>query len=283
MSRYSNMLVNHINQQLSSHGVAATWNKFNSQQLHTTGTAYAPKTKNISQEKTSYSVVPKSEDPCVEVTSEAMIDCTNIPYPISALSSGVVAKIPVIIAELTVQINLSSNITLPEWVIDIKESREQLTITQCTLIQSTNILFIKGCVKKDIQYIAKTNNHSIGNSKNISVDIPFKCSTTVSFNGTEPAPLVANDSCEYKIDFNKDDLSHINQATSAFYNEQPFCELTSSRIISFDELSQAIPFPDKKHNIPISNQINKIEEQIVLYLTLKILQYRPVKIPPYNN
>ena len=65
----------------------------------------------------------------VDVKSLVTEECVNTPEPISALGSGAVAKVPVVLAQLTVQANVNAIITLPEYAFEIKRIRKNLKIT----------------------------------------------------------------------------------------------------------------------------------------------------------
>ncbi len=216
-------------------------------------------TKNMVTEPTS----PK-------VTSEAIIACANSPAKINAIAAGAVAQIPIILAELTVYINLSSFIDLPEWAKEIKDIKKRVVVTQCLLLQDTKTLFIKGFVKENIRYIKQSHSYLAGEMRDFTVEIPFKCTTVVKYNGTDPVPVVSSSSVEFeyrKEDRNSDDLREINRISTACYNERPFCELTGSKIVEVDE------FPAQQ------GIIKNIEEKMVIHLTLKILQYCKIVIP----
>ena len=211
--------------------------------------------------------------PGVRVTSEAIIDCANEPAAINPFAAGAVAKIPIILAELTVQVNVNSVIDLPEWTNKIKGSKKRVKIIQCLLLQNTNTLFIKGCVRKNIEYVKINSSGFSGDIRDVSVEIPFKCTTGVIFNGNDPVPLIPSRSVEFEYqqaDMLSDDFTEFNQISTAFYNELPFCELTSSRIVEIDE-----------HSFERGG-FKSIEEKMVIYLTLKILQYCKVAIPPHD-
>ena len=79
-----------------------------------------------------------------------MDNCPNTPVTPIGLPGGVVVKIPVVLAELTVRFNVNAFIKLPELALEIKDIKKRLKITQCMLLQPTNILFIKGYVRKNI-------------------------------------------------------------------------------------------------------------------------------------
>jgi hypothetical protein len=74
------------------------------------------------------------------------------------------------------------------------------------------------------------------------------------------------------------DLSEFNQISDEFFNELPFCELLSSRIVEFDELINRRRPSDI--DLPFEERLfRKIEEKMVIELRLKILQNRQVTIP----
>ncbi|WIV11218.1 CsxC family protein [Proteiniborus sp. MB09-C3] len=232
---------------------------------------------------------------CTDITSTTLVDAVNAPVNLAPIVSGVVAKVPVVLAELTVQVNVDSIIELPEPAIEIKNIKKHLKITQCLLLQNTNMLFVKGFVRKNIEYatLGCSNVKGLcGDIKHCTIDVPFKFTTPVNFNGTAPAPIINRSESEFEYFRKQDlhgpefaekdkllsgDLSEFNQISTEFFNELPFCELISSRIVEFDEFL----FPAKPHRaeIPFEERIFKnIEEKMVIFITLKILQKRQVAI-----
>ncbi|MCT4621013.1 MAG: hypothetical protein N4A62_16695 [Marinisporobacter sp.] len=225
-----------------------------------------------------------------------ILECNNNPFPIDPVTGGAVAKIPVVLAELTVQLNLDSYIELPEPAYEIKKIKKNVKVTQCLLLQNTNMLFIKGFVRKNIEYATRNcSNYEgfCGDIKHCTVDVPFTCTTPVVFNGNEPIPVINNEREEFeffktsklrgpkfaeKDQLLSADFSEFNQTSTEYYNELPYCELISSRIVEYDEFLNRrrpkdieIPFEEK--------EFNKIEEKMVVYLTLKLLQNQQVQIP----
>lgn len=255
--------------------------------------------RNTENYTTTYENTPTHKKPeckpfCTDVKAETLGDCDNNPVRLNPITAGVVAKIPVVLAELAVRFNVSSIIDLPEPAIEIKNIKKRIKVTQCMLIQDTNILFIKGFVRKNIEFATKecSNHHGMcGDIRHCTVDVPFECTTVVTFNGTPPAPLVSNTSSEFEyFTTNKlpntfaekdrllsGDLSEFNQISTEFFNELPFCELISARIVEFDEFLHR-ERPHHAH-IPVGEKLfTKIEEKMVITLTLKILQNRQVAI-----
>ncbi|SCG83234.1 hypothetical protein DW1_1664 [Proteiniborus sp. DW1] len=241
------------------------------------------------------SVCKPGKSTCVDVKSTTLVDAVNYPVDLAPIRSGAVAKIPVVLAQLTVQVNVDSINELPEPAIEIKNIKKHLKITQCLLLQNTNMLFVKGFVRKNIEYatLGCSNSKGIcGDIKHCTIDVPFKFTTPIQYNGIAPAPVKFRNESEFEYfrereifgpDFaDKDkllsgDLSEFNQVTTEYFNELPFCELISSRIVEFDEyLNPAKPYKDK---VPFEERVfNRFEEKMVIYITLKVLQKRQVAI-----
>ncbi|SHJ87752.1 hypothetical protein SAMN02745975_03114 [Geosporobacter subterraneus DSM 17957] len=239
------------------------------------------------------------KDSCANVSGGAAADAVNRPVAISPLVTGAVAKIPVVLAELTVQINVNTIVSLPEPALEIKDIKKHLKITQCLLIQDTNVLFIKGFIRKNIQYATRkcSNKDGVcGDIKHCTIDAPFTTTTPITYNGIAPLPPIPSESTEFRYfrkqdvvgpDFaDKDrllssDLSEFNQISTEFFNELPFCELISARIVEFDEFLN----PTRPHKVDLpfeEREFTKIEEKAVIFLTLKILQKRQVAVGPIS-
>ncbi|MCL5289926.1 MAG: hypothetical protein M1489_02665 [Firmicutes bacterium] len=56
----------------------------------------------------------KSHVACVNVTGGTQPECVSTTVAITQITGPVTVKIPVVLAELTVQVNMDSMITLPE-------------------------------------------------------------------------------------------------------------------------------------------------------------------------
>ena len=235
---------------------------------------------------------------CVDVTSNALADCVNRPVNFDAIVTGAVVKVPVVLAELQVQINVDSIISLPEPALEIKDIRKNLKVTQCMLLQDTNMLFIKGFVRKNIDYATRgscaNSTGFCGDIRHCTVDVPFNCSTPVFFNGVNPLEPVFGTASEFQYLRNQDvkgpefseksrlmsgDLSEFNQVSTEFFNELPFCEIIQSRIVEFDE--QLNPTPPHCDEFPFEEkEFKRVEEKMVIFLTIKLLQNRQIVVPP---
>ncbi len=231
---------------------------------------------------------------CTDVRAETLNECDNIPVATAPLTAGVVARLPVVLADLRIRFNVFSHIDLPEQAIEIKNIKKRIKVTQCMLLQDTNILFIKGFVRKNIDYSTRdcSNYNGIcGDIRHCTVDVPFECTTVVTFNGTAPAAPITNTSTEFEYYTTNDlpnnfaekdellsgDLSEFNQISTEFFNDLPFCKLISSRIVEFDEyIHRERP---RCKELPVGEKLfSRIEEKMVITLRLQILQDRPVAV-----
>lgn len=233
------------------------------------------------------------KDVCVNVTGGIVESCTNTSVEIDAIRKKVIAKIPVVLAELDVQFSISAHIALPEVALEIKDIKKKLKVTQCMLLQNTNMLFIKGFVRKNIDYSTiertPTTEGVCGEIHHCTFDIPFECTTPVEFNGIPPSDIIPTSSKEFEYFRIQDlptgfsekdrllsgDSSEFNQISTEYYNELPYCELISSRIVEFDEyLNRRII-----RGGPLEETVFKqFEEKMVINLTIKVLQNRQVEI-----
>jgi len=232
---------------------------------------------------------------CVNVQSGTTGDCVNRPTTIAPLTTGAVSNVPIVLAELTMQIHVDSIINLPEPALEIKRIKKHVKVTQCLLLQDTNVLFVKGFIRKNIEYATRkcSDRTSVcGDIRHCTVDVPFNCTTPVTFNGIAPLPPVPRTSTEFQYLREQDisgprfadkdrllsgDLSEFNQISTEYFNQLPFCELISARIVEFDETIN----PTRPYGVSLpfeEREFTCIQEKAVIFLTLKLLQKRQVAI-----
>ncbi|UOE53079.1 DUF3794 domain-containing protein [Bacillus sp. CMF12] len=214
----------------------------------------------------------------------------------------IVAKVPVVLAELTLQINVDAVITFPEPVLEIKDIKKHVKLTQCRLLLPTNKLFIKGFVRKNIQYASPSPEIEPSTSKSVAsdihsftTDIPFQCTTEIKKFITCPVMPKTNKRNEFdflvsqplpsgfpeKDELQSNDLSQFHQESKQFYNELPFCELISSKIIEWDEAIDREPLPTSS---PLGEgYFTKVEEKMVLDIDLKVLQKQQIRVASTTN
>lgn len=270
--------------------------------------------KTISSEVTNVEVMGSncdcggcpSQQPCVDIDSTDLNSCQNTAIRPEGRRDGVVAKVPVVLAQLRVRANVHSQITLPEPAIEVKRIKKRLKITQCLILPAPDgpagqdVLFIEGFIRKNIEYATRSCSNAegvCGDIRHCTVDAPFRCSTPITNYCRRPqGPALRQDSeFEYlreetlprdnfaeKDRLMSGDFSEFNQFTSEPFNELPFCELISAQITEFDEFINrrrpagvTLPFEEREFRV--------IEEKMVIAITLKVLQKQQVVIPSSNQ
>ncbi|WP_456274631.1 CsxC family protein [Bacillus sp. AK031] len=214
----------------------------------------------------------------------------------------VITKVPVVLAQLSLTANMSATITFPEPVLEIKDIKKRVKITQCRLLLPSNKLFISGFVRKNIQYaspstdIEQTTNSSIASDlHSYTVDVPFSVITEIEDYITDPVLPKTNSREEFdffvaqplpsgypeKDELLSSDLSQFHQTSAQYYNELPYCELVSSKIIEWDEAIDRGPLPT---TTPLAEGIfTVIEEKMVLDFTLRVLQDQQIRVASTTN
>ncbi|WP_338448774.1 DUF3794 domain-containing protein [Niallia oryzisoli] len=77
-----------------------------------------------------------------------------------------VTKVPVVLAEVYIQKDMFHVTDFHDFVLEIKNIKKQLVITRCRLLLPTNKVFIKGFVRKNIQYASPINFEAEHNGDN---------------------------------------------------------------------------------------------------------------------
>jgi hypothetical protein len=214
----------------------------------------------------------------------------------------ITAEVPVVLAELSLHLNANAIIKFPEPVLEIKDIKKSVKLTQCRLLLPANQLFVKGFVRKNIQYAAPCPEIEMHSDKSVAsdihsytVDVPFQCVTEIKKFLT--CPIMPEINKRYNFDFHvskpmhcgfpekeelqSNDLSQFHQESMQHYNKLPFCELISSRIIEWDEAIDRRPLPNCS---PIGEGVfTKLEEKMVLELVIKVLQKQQIRVSSTTN
>ncbi|GAA0077259.1 hypothetical protein UT300005_16370 [Clostridium sp. CTA-5] len=231
------------------------------------------------------------------VSSETLPICENIPHTSDTTTLPVTVNIPVVLTECNITITIESLLKLEDNILEIKHIRKNAYLNQCKLIQNsendkpnTGILFLSGFIRKNIEY--STNEYNFrgvlnGKLKHITIDIPFKCTTRVIFK--TPPKFKTNthpDKAEIlqtnigmcnpcKEDLNGRDIREQNFRSIEFFNEKVFCELISAEFLESDILENTT---NKKCKPNHEQTFHDINEKVVLFLTIKLLQKQNVLI-----
>ena len=216
---------------------------------------------------------PSPPQSCVQVDAKNLGDCSNISIRPRGRRDGVIANIPVTLAELSVRFFVNAIIDLPEPALEIRDIKKNLKITQCKLLQPSNVLFIKGFIRKNIDYSTATCSNLegvCGEIHHCTIDVPFESTTTICFT-KQPDDLCYNRIGEFGHPGN-------NSLSLDFCNQSPFCDLLYSQITEFDEFTNHVR-PDNL-DLPFKESFfTQFEEKMVIDLGIRVLQNQQVNIP----
>ncbi|WP_412675953.1 CsxC family protein [Bacillus paramycoides] len=239
----------------------------------------------MSQQQNSCSSQQQQPTPPCPVTSTEQIPLTPSITPLTAGAVVTAIKIPVVLAEPTLQIVVEADIPLSPAATEIKRVKKNVFLNQVKLvpvqfapIPGTDFftvlkakLFVAGHIRKNIEYATGVCNAPL---QDRIADVPFTGFAELS---TEAGTLITSpvfgvsESAEANFISDTDTLSA--RLDKAFfqnlvkYNEQPFGELVAANFFELD-FSPTPATPE--------GTFSTLREKIVLDLTLKVLQVQQV-------
>ncbi|EIJ81306.1 hypothetical protein PB1_00125 [Bacillus methanolicus PB1] len=257
----------------------------------------------------------RKDKDCIDVNESATIgECESFSTggPPTTPAGLRILRVPVTLAERVVNTSIVANINFPEPVLEIKDIKKRVKVVQCRLLTpgipatSDDLfpaidlqLFLKGFVRKNIQYATPCPDSSdscvSSDIRSLTVDIPWECVTTIPASDfvspfTPPQLPILNTRDEFDFFRTQDlgkgfpekdqllssDLSQFHQVSTQFYNQLPFCELISSRIVEFDEAVDREPLPN--HGPFEEGTFTRIVEKIFLQFVVKVMQNQQVRV-----
>lgn len=234
---------------------------------------------------------------CGEIISSKTLPLSSgVTITSVGINGPLVAKIPVVLGEREIQIDVETEFRLAEPYYEIKRIKKDVYLTQCKLLPRSGVitngvlisgkLFISGYVRKNIEYAtAECIEEGIvsGRIAHTTIDCPFTACTEVFY--ARP-PVVAVRATQIEIDYLNGCACHDCTGTllgksaceQAFedtitFTENPYCELEAVRIIEEDFHRDPITVTDSV------TTYNKVIEKMVIYVRLKVLQLQQVNIP----
>lgn len=240
---------------------------------------------------------------CGDVKSKTLPLCDGENITPQGINGPLVAKIPVVLAEKDIQIDVEAEIKLKEDYYEIKRVKKDVYLTQCKLIPRSGRvvdgtpvsgkLFLAGYVRKNIEYATACctskpspyNKGQVvsGNINHTTVDVPFTCVTEVVY---DTPPQINTRGLTREIDLFSDnvdcDCTNCNEIIGKHqcqqdfedkivFTEKPYCELEKVRIFEADL------HKDEKY-CDGAKTYGKLIEKMVLYVRLKVLQIQQVNI-----
>lgn len=244
---------------------------------------------------------------CVSFNKSASVEqCENSPSRAVVVPGGLTRtiQVPNVLAQREVNSHLVAEIHFPDPVLEIKDIKKRVEIVQCRLMTETSTnaafsaagatypLFIKGWVRKNIQYASPCHDSDgqcvSSEIKSLTTRIPFECMTSITLDSPIQLP-VTNDRSEFdffrsqdlgkgypeKDQFLSSDLSQFHQTSTQYYNQLPFCEIVSSRIIEWDEATDRKLFG---HNPDSEGYFRNLVEKMNLRFTIRVLQNQLIRV-----
>ena len=225
--------------------------------------------------------------PC-PVTSTEQIPLTNeiTPLVTTPLTTPTI-KIPVVLAEPTLQIVVESDITLSPAATEIKRVKKNVFLNQVKLvpvsfarIANTDFfrvtrakLFVAGHIRKNIEYASSACNGAL---QDRIADVPFSGFTDLIFPQTAGGATPILGISEFaEANFLNERTQMDARLDKAFfqnlvkYNEQPFGELVAANFFELD-FSPIMAAPEEA--------FSTLCEKIVLELTVKVLQVQQIRL-----
>lgn len=230
--------------------------------------------------------ISKSSPKCNSkvVDSATLSQCENECHIPMGRTGPLVVKIPVVLSDVEIQVDVEAEIRLEDAALDVKTIDKHIYLTQCKLIPHTNKLFIAGYVQKNIQYssIDCVDKISIsGKIQHTTVNVPFKCATEIKLS---KRPIYGKDYKDKQSTLNENMFGKDNKEDSWFHysklSEPVYCELEYAKIMETDIYDPKYPIPN---TIKDEKPFKELIEKMVIFIRLKVLQNQPVFIPEPNG
>jgi len=222
-------------------------------------------------------------NPACPITSTEQIPLNFANTAIYQQNAMPTIKVPVVLAEPTLQIVVEADIPLNPPATEIKRVIKNVFLEQVKLvpvafsrIDDTDFfnvtrgkLFVSGFIRKNIEYASNTCNGAL---QDRIADVPFSGFADLTSFLTRPIiGISANSSASFLNEKNQivPRLDKFFFQNLVKYNEQPFGELVAANFYELD-FSPVMATPE--------GTFSTIREKIVLDLTVKVLQTQQLKL-----
>jgi hypothetical protein len=228
----------------------------------------------------------------VKARTESQFPDTPVTPVVNPNLTDIFIKVPLVLAETTLQIVVEADIHLDPPACEIKRVLKDVFIEQCKLvpvgpfteIDDTGFftsagakLFVSGFIRKNIEYATKGCN---GPLRSLTAKVPFSGFADLTQEGDLLNPPIFGFGEQSRAQFldpkhgESPRLDKFFFRNSVIYNEQPFCELISAEFFELD-------FSPNNHHDSCKNKFkafDTLREKIVTDLTLKVLQVQQIPL-----
>lgn len=224
----------------------------------------------------------KNKDPRVE--TKTITESQSEPIWLSGRYGPLIARIPVIISQSKIHINIKSEVYLDRFVVDIRNYSRKVFLTQCKLLDLGNKrqgkIHLNGHINESIEYASQNNTSDKSlNSADIcykTFKVPFECAAKIEYS-TRPMFKTANQFISVSLPEMVNETENLNLSRERFFGELDDVTICESDILRENTLSE-----DNDND----NQIfDALVEYMIVSITFTLLQWQQVSIPrnlPYN-
>ncbi|KHD36783.1 hypothetical protein NL50_09715 [Clostridium acetobutylicum] len=220
------------------------------------------KVEKIEEDKEEIVEINKEEPQQKEeenISVRILTECNSDLVKFSIKAGFIPVRMPVIITEVVVNIDLENIVSLERPIVHIDGIKRRVRLESCRLIPETNKLFLNGTVIKSIQYTKEKDRcHDAisGEVKNMTINVPFRCVTRVKY---IVQPIFRGKNRNLKI---VDKNNEITLIESYREEEEVCCELVHAK---FEELNMI----DK---IDAEKNMERIKQKMVMHITVRLIQ-----------
>ncbi len=133
---------------------------------------------------------------CNNVSSKIIANCESESLKPNINLGFFIVRVPIVISETIVHIELENNITFSKPAKSIKAIHHNIYLTECTLLPQIKKLFLSGYIKKSIEYNECTNidnSHCTNNLKSMFISVPFNIVTEIEYTSLPEVFEIKND------------------------------------------------------------------------------------------
>lgn len=225
----------------------------------------------------------------VKVETRAITEIESEPIYPTGRCGPVLARIPVVVSQSKVHIDIESKVCFDHSVIDIYSHSRNVYLTECKLLnlgsKRYGKIYLNGYVSENIAYAANClNDRGYEDNKSTSADmlyktfkLPFECVTKIEY-CTCPVFKTSNKFIPVALPDKENNLED-----SYFTDERLFCELDEASICE-SNVARKKRFSGINRGEDIC-AFDTLTEYMVLSMTFTLLQWQQVRIPGYypNN
>lgn len=224
-------------------------------------------------------------NPICPVTSQQQGRLNDTPVPTVLQPSTPTLKVPVVLAERTLQIVIEADIPLNPAATEIKRVHKNVFLNQVKLVPVTFTpipgtsffhvtrakLFVAGFIRKNIEFASIQCNGLI---QDRIAEVPFTGFVEITANEFLNFPIFAA-SADARAQFLDEKNGLVPRLDKFFFqnavnfNEQPFGELIRAEFFELD-------FSPVK--VGTQRAFSKLREKLVMDLTIKVLQVQQVQV-----